>query len=614
MTLARNFLVKHDRCQDAFGAWLPKSVGSLTAGSVATVVAFLDPQIPRSQKQRDQQRQKRRAGEGKASPTLDVFLYRRRGDPSLMGDDRLVIPMATRERDRELLIPVGESHEDGDSKASSSSASSSHHSGKEAFYKVLRSWASKKFMTGCVILFPIAITFYITWWFIRLVDGFFSPIYAHLGINIFGLGFVTSIAFIFLVGVFMSSWLGASVLNLGEWFIKRMPFVRHIYNASKQISAAISPDQNSQAFKEVAIIRHPRVGEYAFGFITSAVTLQHYSGEEELCCVYVPTNHLYIGDIFLINSKDVIRPNLSVREGIEIVVSVGMSMPQILSMRRGGPLLMGDNKSVSPMAARERDRELLIPVGESHEDGDSKASSSTASSHHSGKEAFYKVIRSWASKKFMTGCVILFPIAITFYITWWFIHFVDGFFSPIYAQLGINIFGSQFVVVVPLPGLGFVTSITFIFLVGVFMSSWLGASVLNLGEWFIKRMPFVRHIYNASKQISAAISPDQNSQAFKEVAIIRHPRVGEYAFGFITSSVTLQHYSGEEELCCVYVPTNHLYIGDIFLINSKDVIRPNLSVREGIEIVVSGGMSMPQILSTLDSEVIQVDRTRATRS
>ena len=43
-----------------------------------------------------------------------------------------------------------------------------------------------------------------------------------------------------------------------------------------------------------------------------------------------------------------------------------------------------------------------------------------------------------------------------------------------------------------------------------------------------------------------------------------------------------QNYSGEEDLCCVYVPTNHLYIGDIFLVNSNDVIRPNLSVREGI--------------------------------
>ncbi|KAJ8491871.1 hypothetical protein OPV22_013592 [Ensete ventricosum] len=269
--------------------------------------------------------------------------------------------------------------------------------------------------------------------------------------------------------------------------------------------------------------------------------------------------------------------------------------------------MMGDVKSSSSMGNRERDRELLIPVAAAAAaDADSRASSSSASpahhhhhhhhphpTSHSGREACYKVIRSWVSKKFMTGCVILFPIAITFYITWWFINFFDGFFSPIYAQLGINIFG-----------LGFVTSILFIFLVGVFMSSWLGTSVLNLGEWFIKRMPFVHHIYNASKQISSAVSPDQNKQAFKEVVIIRHPRVGEYAFGFITSTVILQSYSGEDELCCVYVPTNHLYIGDIFLVNSNDVIRPNLSVREGIEIVVSGGMSMPQILSTLDPHTV----------
>ncbi|XP_047094888.1 protein LIKE COV 1-like [Lolium rigidum] len=278
--------------------------------------------------------------------------------------------------------------------------------------------------------------------------------------------------------------------------------------------------------------------------------------------------------------------------------------------------MMGDDKSarsLSPMGGRDRDLELLIPVSggsgsggspSGDDDVDRTASSSaSAALSSSGREAFHKVVRSWASKKFMTGCVILFPIAITFYFTWWFIHFVDGFFSPIYAQLGINIFG-----------LGFITSVTFIFFVGVFMSSWVGASVLGLGEWIIKRMPLVRHIYNASKQISAAISPDQNKQAFKEAVIIRHPRVGEYAFGFITSSVSLQSYAGQEELYCVYVPTNHLYIGDIFMVNSKDVIRPNLSVREGIEIVVSGGMSMPQILSTLDPHTIHTDRSGASRS
>ncbi|ESR38931.1 hypothetical protein CICLE_v10027148mg, partial [Citrus x clementina] len=149
-----------------------------------------------------------------------------------------------------------------------------------ALSKVIRGWAWKKFMTGCVILLPIAITFYFTWWFIHFADGFFSPIYAHLGINILGLGFMTSITFIFLVGMFMSSWLGASILSLGKWLIKKMPLISYIYSASKQIN------QKTKAFKEVAIIRHPRIGESAIGFITSTLILHGSSGQEELCCVF----------------------------------------------------------------------------------------------------------------------------------------------------------------------------------------------------------------------------------------------------------------------------------------------------------------------------------------
>ncbi|XP_052202423.1 protein LIKE COV 1-like isoform X2 [Diospyros lotus] len=254
------------------------------------------------------------------------------------------------------------------------------------------------------------------------------------------------------------------------------------------------------------------------------------------------------------------------------------------------------------MGTRERDRdlELLIPVADSTVNGGSKPSppsASAASSHyHSGREAFFKVLRSWATRKFMSGCVILFPIAITCYFTWSFIHFVD-FFSPIYDHLGINVFG-----------LGFITSITFIFLVGIFMSSWLGTSLLALGEWFIKKMPLVSYIYAASKQISAAISPDQSANVFKEVAIIRHPRIGEYAFGFITSTVILRRSTGDEEFCCIYVPTNHLYLGDIYLINSNDIMKPNLSVRECIEIVISGGMSVPKVLTTEDSQVVPAAR------
>ncbi|MFS8033794.1 hypothetical protein Hanom_Chr17g01573741 [Helianthus anomalus] len=205
---------------------------------------------------------------------------------------------------------------------------------------------------------------------------------------------------------------------------------------------------------------------------------------------------------------------------------------------------------------------------------------------------------SWLVTNHLLVCsVILSPIAITFYVTWWFIQLGDWIFSPIYVLLGINIFG-----------LGFITTITFIFLVGVFMSSWLGSSLLSLGEYIIKKMPLMSYIYTASKQISAAISPGQGSHAFKEVAIIKHPSVGEYAIGFITSTVILRKSTGAEELCCVYVPTNHLYLGDIVLVNSKDVMKPNISVREGIgitEIIISGGMSMPNMLITKDSQRIR---------
>lgn len=73
----------------------------------------------------------------------------------------------------------------------------------------------------------------------------FELMYYNLHLNralsFAGLGFVTSLIFIFFVGIFASSWMGATVFWLGEWFIKRMPFMRHIYSASKQISAAISP-------------------------------------------------------------------------------------------------------------------------------------------------------------------------------------------------------------------------------------------------------------------------------------------------------------------------------------------------------------------------------------
>ncbi|KAF5842228.1 hypothetical protein DUNSADRAFT_8628 [Dunaliella salina] len=205
---------------------------------------------------------------------------------------------------------------------------------REACYTIVSSWLSRKFIMGVCILFPISVTFYVTFWFLTFFDNFFSPLYYQLfHFHVFGLGFVTSMAFILCIGIFFSSWLGTILLGIGEWMIRRLPLVKHIYSASKQVSAALNPEsETNKAFQECVLIRHPRIGEYAFGFITGRTSLRVGSSAEDvrLCIVYVPTNHVYVGDIFMLEEKDVIRTNLSVREGLEVVISVGMAVPKTL--------------------------------------------------------------------------------------------------------------------------------------------------------------------------------------------------------------------------------------------------------------------------------------------
>ncbi|GJV43961.1 hypothetical protein Tco_1428497 [Tanacetum coccineum] len=105
----------------------------------------------------------------------------------------------------------------------------------QACYAVLQSWVSKKFMTGCVVLFPVAVTFFVTWWIVQFFDGFFSPIYERLGVEIFGLGFLTSLIFIYFFGIFASSWMGATVFWVGSDLM--LPVVISYVNAAIDTTA-----------------------------------------------------------------------------------------------------------------------------------------------------------------------------------------------------------------------------------------------------------------------------------------------------------------------------------------------------------------------------------------
>ena len=104
-------------------------------------------------------------------------------------------------------------------------------------------------------------------------------------------------------------------------------------------------------------------------------------------------------------------------------------------------------------------------------------------------------------------------------------------------------------------------------------------------------VPVFRTIYAPVKQLIAAFSPD-NEYGFKRVVMIEDPRKG-YTLGFLTREFTVDRGHGPETLIAVFVPTNHLYLGDIVICARDRAVFPDISVEDGIRIFLTGGMALP---------------------
>jgi uncharacterized membrane protein len=109
-------------------------------------------------------------------------------------------------------------------------------------------------------------------------------------------------------------------------------------------------------------------------------------------------------------------------------------------------------------------------------------------------------------------------------------------------------------------------------------------------ESYLLRLPVFRTIYAPVKQLVVAFSPD-NESGFKRVVMLEHKQ--GYALGFLTREFTVDRGQGPEALVAVYVPTNHLYLGDIVICERDRATFPDISVEEGIRIFLTGGMALP---------------------
>ncbi|HSG98503.1 MAG TPA: DUF502 domain-containing protein [candidate division Zixibacteria bacterium] len=205
---------------------------------------------------------------------------------------------------------------------------------KRTFTKILLDTLRKYFISGALIVAPLIITYLALKFLFEAIDGILSP-YLHdlLGYDIPGLGLVTTVLLILLVGVLTRNYFGSRVVRIGERLISAFPVVRPVYLAAKQLVEGVSLP-SKRAFKEVALVEYPRRGAWALSFVVGRPLRRIDGVDSPGVCLFVPSTPTPIsGMVIVVAPEEVILLDMTVEEGIKFLVSGGIASPEMLSGR-----------------------------------------------------------------------------------------------------------------------------------------------------------------------------------------------------------------------------------------------------------------------------------------
>jgi uncharacterized membrane protein len=193
-------------------------------------------------------------------------------------------------------------------------------------------------------------------------------------------------------------------------------------------------------------------------------------------------------------------------------------------------------------------------------------------------------IGQWLRSRFLTGFFLTVPLVLSIAALVWIFGIIDDFTAPLATRL----------VGRAAPGVGILMMVLFVLAVGAVATNVIGRRILGRAEQLLTRVPVFKTIYSPVKQLVAAFSSD-NEYGFKRVVMVEDERRG-LVMGFLTKEFTVDRGQGPEQLIAVYVPTNHLYLGDIVLYPRARAFFPDVSVEEGVRIFLTGGMSLPDTI------------------
>ena len=198
---------------------------------------------------------------------------------------------------------------------------------------------------------------------------------------------------------------------------------------------------------------------------------------------------------------------------------------------------------------------------------------------------------------FLTGLVIAAPLAITVYIVWWMVHWIDGWVKPLIPTR----YDPEQYLPFAIPGLGVMLAIVLITLLGFFTANLLGRSLVTYGEGLLGRMPLVRTIYSGLKQMFVTMLTDK-AATFNQVVLIEYPRRNLWSLACVSCRVKGELYEflqesdkHEDQVMSVYVPTTpNPTSGYLLFCKRSELIELDMSIEDAAKLVITAGLVTPE--------------------
>lgn len=416
-------------------------------------------------------------------------------------------------------------------------------------------------LRGLLVLVPLGITAYALVLCYTLTAGHLAPLIRKYAIDlsapaVAGLSVALFFAALYLIGLAAAMMAGRRVLALAEGLVRRIPVVKTVYAASKQVVDILAQGGGGAGFQSAVVVGFPNPAIKVIAFETGVIAVE---GEGAVRSVFVPTTpNPTSGYLILFRTDDVQQSDLDVETAFKTVMSAGILAPPVL--RFGGAV-------EGPALRAPLDRE--VP-------------------HRPAPPSAAARVYAFIRNRLLSGLIVMVPIAVTVFVTRFLYELTAGRIAPLTAYL----IGERPVYIDIAVSIALLAAMLYV--TGYIATVVVGKRLIRLGERLIARIPVVTSVYGASKQVMESFVEGDSASRFQDPVLVEFPYPGARTIGFVMGQVGTVDGPGYYK---VFVPTTpNVTVGILLLYEAHAVQGCDMTVEEAVKLVVSGGIIHPKAL------------------